>query len=131
MLPTCSRQCFSRSPSEKAVDRQPADRVCVEDREQHVVDADPEAEHEQRRDGEASIARQQPQGEPHIQRQGVDKRQPPLVAIGGRHLIDPSKRSARGDPGVRHRQSFREILLREQLQVCPHFFRESLVAPPP
>ena len=110
--------------------RQAANRVGVQDREQHVVHADADAEHEHRGHGKARIAPHQPDGKPEIAGEGIEERQPPLVAIRLLDPLDAPELALRRAPGVGGRHPGGEVVLGEQVQVVGDLFLEPAFAPP-
>ena len=108
--------------------RETANRVCVQDREQHVVHADAQTQDEDGKEGKASVPADQTEGETHVEREGVEHGQAPLIAIDGRHLIDAAESAARCRPGLRGRETFFEEISRQQVEMTADLLVEALVA---
>ena len=106
--------------------REAAQGMRVEDREHHVVHADAERKDEHGGDREATVPRQRADGKPGVQRDRLDQRQAPLIAVAHRDLIH----AAEGTPGcgsrLLGRQPLRLELLGEQSEMKP-----DLVVQPP
>ena len=65
----------------RLVDRQAAKLVRVDQREEHVVHAEADTEHDDRGQREPAIAHQDAEREPNILEQRLDHRQTPLVTM--------------------------------------------------
>ena len=111
-------------------DRQAAQRVGVEDGEQHVVHPDPKAEHEHDGGGEGAVAREQAAGEPRVERERVEPRQPALIAMLFRHRRHGAELAPRRKPGVLGREPLLPVVLGQQREMRLDFLGEPRLTPP-
>ena len=112
-------------------DRQPAQRVGVQDREEHVVDADAERQHENGGDAECAVPSEQSNGEPDILPERLQQRKTALLAELLLGLLDSAERTPRRARGIRRRESTRHVLVGEELQVHVNLLVQTVVAPAP
>ena len=103
--------------------------MCVQDREEHVVDANSESEDGNGRERETWCAPQQPDRQPQILQRGVDERQSTLVLGLFLDARDAAEGPPRRAPRLVFVQPERHLLCGQQVQVCLNLFRQPLVPP--
>ena len=109
--------------------RKAADRVCVQDREEHVVDANSESEDGNGRECEARCAPQQSDRQTQILQRSVDERQSPLVLVLFLDARDAAEGPSRRAPRLLFVQPEPHLLCGQQVQMCLNLFRQPLVTP--
>jgi hypothetical protein len=91
--------------------------VRVDQREEHVVDANPNGEHDDGSDGKTAFAGKQPGGEANILEQGVDDRQASLIAMQHLDLVNAAKAPPRRQPRIVGRHPCRDVLVGQPIEV--------------